>query len=513
MNRRNFIRNAAIGSAPLFVPGLIAARPAPDKKAYLRLIDKVIGQGPFQDTWSSLSDYTPPGWYEDAKLGIFIHWGVYSVPAFKSEWYPREMYLRKRFDFLHHRRKWGPQDKFGYKDFIPMFKAEKFDPDRWMEMFKQAGAKYVVPVAEHHDGFAMYDCGFSDWTAVKMGPCRDVVGELREAAHRQGIVFGASTHRAEHWWFFEGGRKFNSDVNDPRYESFYGPAQPRNSQPDRAFLDDWLVRTAELIDLYRPRILWFDWWIEEPAFEPYRKKIAAYYYNRAAEWGEEVVLNYKHQAFPDGAAILDLERSALADIRPLVWQTDTTISLLSWGYIDPDTEIYKDAGRLVEDLVDIISKNGVLLLNVGPAPDGTFPDEVVNSLQGIGRWLETNGEGVYGSRPWKVYGEGPIKRGRNTIFTVGEFLSLDLTSRDIRFTQKGDKLYAFVMGWPRNRRVSIKSLGRKSSLAEGEVSSVRLLGHDGPKLEFDRHDRALSIVLPPKKPCEHVFTLEIQGLL
>ena len=217
----------------------------------------------YQATWESLQHYRVPEWYRDAKFGIFIHWGVYSVPAFGNEWYPRQMYLEGTEEFKHHVATFGPQARFGYKDFVPLFKGEQFDPAAWAALFKQAGARYVVPVAEHHDGFAMYDWSFSQWNAVNMGPQRDVIGELAAAVRREGMVFGLSSHRAEHWWFFNGGMQFDSDVRDPAYLDLYGPALPvaedlrdRNSQPppSREFLEDWLARTRELVDKYQPQL-------------------------------------------------------------------------------------------------------------------------------------------------------------------------------------------------------------------------------------------------------------------
>ena len=194
---------------------------------------RVTASGPFAETWESLKDYAIPAWYEDGKFGVFIHWGPYSVPAFDNEWYPRNMYLNDSVAYKHHVETYGLQTTFGYKDFLPMFKAEHFDPDAWATLFQQAGAKYVVPVAEHHDGFAMYDCSFTRWNAVEMGPQRDVLGELAAATRRQGLIFGLSYHRAEHWWFFNGGKDIPSDVQDPRYADFYGPAQtdPETQSP------------------------------------------------------------------------------------------------------------------------------------------------------------------------------------------------------------------------------------------------------------------------------------------
>ncbi|MEJ5170521.1 MAG: alpha-L-fucosidase, partial [Fimbriimonadales bacterium] len=246
--------------------------------------------GPYRPSWDSLENYVVPEWYLDAKFGIFIHWGVYSVPAFANEWYPRNMYVRGTREFEHHVRTYGSQDRFGYKDFIPLFRAERFDPDEWADLFAEAGARYVVPVAEHHDGFAMYASRLTRWNAGQMGPCRDVVGELARAVRERGMVFGVSSHRAEHWWFFNGGREFPSDVQDPALQDFYGPAHPGSfdfgqNPPDEAFLEDWLRRCAELVDSYRPQLFWFDWWIEQPAFAPYLRRFASYYYNRAAAWG------------------------------------------------------------------------------------------------------------------------------------------------------------------------------------------------------------------------------------
>jgi alpha-L-fucosidase len=251
----------------------------------------------------------------------------------------------------------------------------------------------------------MYDCSFSEWTAVKMGPRRDVIGELDQAVRQAGLVFGLSSHRAEHWWFFDGGRHFPSDVQDPRWAGLYGPARPKDTQPDGAFLADWLARTQELVDKYQPHLIYFDWWIEEPGFAPYLPQFAAYYYNRAREWQRGVVINYKHRAFPEEAAVLDIERGQLAAIRPLCWQTCTAVARNSWGYVAQPH--YKMPGELIGDLADIVSKNGALLLNIGPRADGTIPDEDTAILRAIGGWLAVNGEAIYETRPWETFGEGP----------------------------------------------------------------------------------------------------------
>ena len=470
----------------------------------MNAIDRVVAEGPFQASWESLARYTIPTWYQDGKFGIFIHWGVYSVPAFGNEWYPRNMYVQGSDEFKHHVETYGSQSQFGYKDFIPQLTMAKFDADYWAELVNKSGARYVVPVAEHHDGFAMYDCAFSEWNAVKMGPRRDIIGELAAAARKQGLTFGVSSHRAEHCWFFNGGMTFDSDVQNPRHTSFYGPAQPKEMQPDQAFLDDWLMRTCELVDKYQPQLVWFDWWIEEPAFQPYLQQFAAYYYNRGAQWGKGVAINYKHQAFPDGVAVFDVERGQLAGIRPIFWQTDTSISKNSWGYVQ--NQNYKTAGDLVGDLVDIVSKNGALLLNVGPRPDGIIPEPEQRILLEIGQWLAVNGEAIYGTRPWKVCGEGP------TEVREGSFSDTQrtaFTGQDIRFTTKGNTLYAIALAWPGEQLV-IKSLGKSLSLWDQEVSSISLLGQEG-QLEWSRDESGLAVKLPDRKPCEYAFALKIAG--
>lgn len=470
----------------------------------LEEIMSIIDRGPFKPSWLSLEEYQIPKWYKDAKFGIFIHWGVYSVPAFGSEWYPRCMYLKDDPAFEHHRRTWGDQSKFGYKDFIPMFKAEKFDADEWADIFARAGARFVVPVAEHHDGFAMYDCSYSEWCSAKMGPKRDIVGELSVAVRNKGMVFGVSSHRAEHWWFFNGGMEFDSDVRDGRWHSLYGPAQPSGTQPDKDFLDDWLLRTCELVEKYQPQIVWFDWWIEQPAFEPYLRKFAAYYYNCAHEWGKGVAINYKNRAFPPEVAVFDVERGQLSDIRPLLWQTDTSISKNSWGYIT--NHDYKSAKDIICDLVDIISKNGVLLLNIGPRPDGTIPETEIDILLEIGRWLKINGEAVYGTRHWKVFGEGP------TVVSEGSFSDTKrqaFTSQDIRFTMRDDILYTIALNWPNDNILRIKTLGENSVLRPLGIEKIEMLGSDAP-ISWSVNPEELVVNLPSDKPCEHAYVLKIR---
>ncbi|MFI3206395.1 MAG: alpha-L-fucosidase, partial [Clostridia bacterium] len=330
---------------------------------YLEKIDKVISEGKYKDDWKSLAKHDVPTWYRDGKLGIFVHWGVYTVPEFSDEWYPRRMYLkdqpRRGLDcFQHHIDTYGEHKDFGYKDLIPMFKAEKFDASEWVSLFKEAGAKFVMPVAEHHDGFQMYDSELSDWNAVKMGPKRDLIAEWKEEILKQDLVFTASSHRIEHYFFFEGGREFDSDLKDLSYGDLYWPAATKeewNTKDgvvvDELFMKDWLARTCEIVDKYQPQIIFFDWWIQVEPLKPYLKKFMAYYYNRALEWGKEVTVNYKHDAFIHTSAVKDIERGQLTDVSPFFWQNDTSVAKHSWSYTHGNE--YKHPNDIISDLVDV----------------------------------------------------------------------------------------------------------------------------------------------------------------
>jgi alpha-L-fucosidase len=468
------------------------ARTSEQRAEILRRVDEVIAAGPFRADWESLTaGYVVPTWYQDAKFGIFVHWGPYCVPGFSSEWYPREMYRQGTEVFAHHRETHGPQDTFGYKDFLPDFTGSAFDPRDWASLFRRAGAQFVVPVAEHHDGFVMYASELTRWNAARVGPGRDVVKELSDAVREQSMIPGASSHRAEHWWFFNGGMRFDSDVRDPEYADLYGPAQREEVTPSEAFLEDWLARTVEIVEHNDAQLIWFDWWIEQDVFQPWLAKFAAWFYNRGIARNRPVAINHKFAAFPPGAAVYDVERGQNAGIRPMLWQNDTSVAVKSWGWIEGQE--YKDIRDILGDLLDVVSKNGALLLNVGPKPDGSFEPAERDLLHRIGDWLAVNGEAIYGTTPFTVSGEGPTEV-EDTF--LNDEVRVPFTAQDIRFTTRYDLVYATALDWPADGTVTITTLAEGSAHFPGPIGSVELVGQPGAA-SFERTADALVVHLPP----------------
>ena len=413
------------------------------------------------DSASIAENYEIPEWFKDAKLGIFIHWGVYSVPGFQNEWYPRNMYQEGSKVYEHHIETYGNLTEFGYKDFIPLFEAENFNANEWISLFKESGARYIVPVAEHHDGFSMYSSTVNNWSSVKMGPKRDIIGELRTASLKQGLHFGLSSHRAENAWYFNGGLQIPSDVQDPEYKSLYGEGleSPGGQTPDcpegagfnTHSIEKWLEHTYELIDLYEPELFWFDWTVGKYPFRSTFYQFMAYYYNNSLDWNKGVVVNTKF-GYGDNIQVFDIERGKSDKIREYPWQTDTSIGKRSWGYIK--NEENKTPNQIIDDLVDIVSKNGNLLLNIGPKPDGTITLEQQEVLRKIGAWLNVNGEAIYGTRPWEKATEGKVE-GTSGAFT--DSIEAEYSAQDIRFTARGEILYAISLAWA-DEEVLIRSI-------------------------------------------------------
>lgn len=458
-----------------------------------------IPKGPFKPNWESVKEnYTTPEWFLDGKFGIFIHYGVYTVAAYASEWYPRHMYSNSGVQQWHINRFGGTVDKVGYKDLIPLFKMEKFNAEEWAGLFKKAGAKYIVPTAEHHDGFAMYDSKLTKWDAKDMGPKIDFIGELGNAVRKQGLKFGVSNHRMEHWDFMYPKLKVKTDLFDTAYADFYGPPQPppvrKETKPgeeviedqsqapqSKAFLEEWLARCQELVDKYKPDMFWFDNGINSRKLDDVKLRFAAYYYNRAAQWKKPVSISTKADAYLAGS-IRDFERQGRApkEMTDYYWQVDDPIGE-KFGYVEGMK--LTNAGTVIRRLIENVSKNGNLMLNISPKSDGTIPEEQQQILLGVGKWLDINGDGIYGTRAWKQSAEGQF-----------------------RFTKKGKSLYAISLQWP-SALVVIAAL----PTAAGKVKKVSLLGYNG-EINFSQDEKGLQVNFPAEKFGEHAWTLKIEGV-
>jgi alpha-L-fucosidase len=457
-----------------------------------------IPPGPYKADWQSIkANYQVPEWIKDGKFGIFMHFGVYTVPAHGSEWYPHHMYTNPGFTQWHIEH-FGAPDKFGYKDFIPLFKAEKFDPDDWAELFVKAGAKYICPTAEHHDGFAMYDSQLTKWNAKQMGPHRDIIGDMAVAVRKRGIKFGISNHRMENWDFLYPTIKMKTDVLDPKYADFYGPPQPSPIQRPKGdtpgqemvftptarqspeFLEEWLARNQEIVDKYKPDMVFFDNGVNPRWLDSIKLRFAAYYYNRAAQWGKQVTITTKGDAYLSGT-VTDFERQGRApkELSDFYWQVDDPIAD-KFGYVEGMKVV--TSASVVRKLIDNVSRNGNLMLNISPKSDGTIPDDQRQVLYGIGKWLDVNGDAIYYTRAWTKASDG-----------------------DFRFTTKGKTLYAIDVKWPENGQGVIPSFGT----AIGKVKKVTMLGHKGD-LAFTQDDGGLKVTFPTDKPCDFAYSLKVE---
>lgn len=470
-----------------------------------------LAQTRYQPNWNSLKNHTTPQWLKDGKFGIYTHWGIYSVPAQgpNGTWYASNLYAKPEGpERKYHEATYGPLEKFGYKDFIPMFTAEKFNADEWADLFKKAGARFAGPVAEHHDGFAMWDTQYSEWNAAKMGPKRDVVGELARAIKKRDMKFVTAFHHAEAWFYFPTWDK-RYDCGDPKYSGLYGPIHEKNALPTKAFLDIWKGKIVEVIDKYEPDFIWFDFGLRLVT-DSYKEDMLAYYYNHALAHKKEVVVTYKSHDLPPGAGLLDWELGQEPDLTYYDWITDTSVDDgQGWGYVKGLG--FKSVNNLVDNLVDRVSKNGYLLLNVGPMPDGTIPEEARERLLGLGKWLEMNGEAIYGTTTWGVAAEGPTKLAKPSGNGFNEKNDLVYTAEDIRFTVKDNNLYATALDWP-GQKILIRSLAPKgktwSGLYPSEIASVTMLG-DNKELKWEMTKDGLSIETPGTKPCDHAYVFRI----
>lgn len=450
-----------------------------------------------------------PEWFRDAKFGLLFHWGPYTVPEFDNEWYSHNMYNPEQIAHKYHEEHYGPISEFGYKNFYDMFKGEKFDPDSWVKLFARSGAKYFTACAEHADGFAMWDSRVNPANSVNYGLKRDVIGELKEAAARQGMKFGASLHHGWNWGWFCSADPY-ADVYNPENEMFYGKALPMSAssyvtkyRPDKAFQENWLEKCKEVVDGYLPDTIYFDSRIYLMD-EEYRLEFARYYREAAQKAGKEVVFSYKGDEFKEGSGIVDHECDWIFEVKQQPFQCDDKSMWGSWSYVKGRE--YKTCKSILHQMADVVSKNGNFLLNIGPKADGSFDEELTALLERIGDWLLVNGEAIYGTRPFTVYGEGPTCQAKKHVAFAEDLAPY--TAEDIRFTQKDGAVYAILLGWPFAGKTSIKTLRQGGTLGR-PVGRITMLG-DGKALDFVQDSIALTVTLPGRRPCEDAFVLKIE---
>ncbi len=471
----------------------------------------------YQPNWDSLAKHgSSPEWLNDAKLGIYFHWGPYSVPAFKTEWYPRWIHMEKPAKWgagsrEYHLENYGPVEKFGYHDFIPMFTAEKFDPVEWAELFQSAGAKFAGPVAQHHDGFSMWDSQVNPNNAKAEGPKRDITGELLAELRKRDMKTITTFHHS-----FTGQRQRGGQPEGERPKSYYvydknlftSSEDPKlrklyGNMPEAEFNEYWLNLVQEVVDKYQPDIVWFDSWLDEIP-EDYRQKMAAYHFNAAESRGQEVALACKQQDLPDECRILDIEQGGMKEMPDRVWMTDVTLSWGGWCYVQ--NQKYKKAKLLIRNMIDVWSKKGVVLLNVSPRSDGVINDEQRAVLKDLGQWMKTYGEAVYGTRPHSIYGYGAAKV-KDGHFG-GQSATQTYTQKDVRFTRSvdGKTIFVFLLGQPKKgENISIEYLAEGAT--DGiEIKEVSLLGVEG-ECDWAFADGKLNLKAPAPSKANEIATV------
>ena len=543
MTRRTMMRTLASAMA---AAGASSAAPAtPQRK---------IAKGIFKPTWDSLKQYKTPDWFRDAKFGIWAHWSAQCVPE-QGDWYARQMYIQGNAQYNFHVKQYGHPSKFGFMELDNLWKAEKWDPEALMARYVKAGAKYFVSLANHHDNFDNYASTHHAWNSVKVGPKKDIVGTWAKIARKHGLRFGVSNHSAHSWHWFQTAYAYDPEGEQKgvRYDAYTlkkadgkgkwwegldpqdlynGPsmvmpdgittiraAQQWHEQNDRKwteappaqnpkFVERWFLRCAELMDKYDPDLVYFD--NTELPLGQAGLDIAAHYYNgNIKRRGRlEAVLNSK-ELKPDhvGTMVLDIERGRADHILADPWQTDTCIG--EWHYRRTifEQHRYKTARTVIQTLADIVSKNGNLLLSIPLRGDGSIDEDESKFIEGLESWMPVNGEAIFGTRPFKLYGEGGQDLRGTGNFNEGRGRAY--TSKDIRFTTKGDVLYAIVLAWPDDGKVTIESLAQGKSEFPKQVGQVELLGAAGP-LPFERQAGGLVVTLPSVKPNEFAYVLKIR---
>ncbi|HYC84385.1 MAG TPA: alpha-L-fucosidase [Chryseosolibacter sp.] len=472
----------------------------------------------FQETWESLSAIErEPEWFKDAKLGIYFHWGIYSVPAYNSEWYPRWMYApgRKSWGgdvFEYHKKTFGPVSEFNYHDFIPMFTGQHFDAKEWADLFKKAGARFAGPVAQHHDGFAMWDSKLNPWNAKAMGPKKDILGELFTELKKNDMKTIATFHHERliqryakdtaQWAqntpdpgddsHFPYHPDYVTSTTDPKLRLLYG------NMPEDEFYDYWLNQVNEVVDNYAPDVIWFDSWLDKIP-ENYRRKMVAHHFNTAVSRGQKPIVAYKQQDLPANVGMLDIEQGGKTEISEDYWLTDVTLSHHSWCYIHGQT--YKEPSLVIRNMIDVWSKKGIVLLNISPKADGTINNEQRNVLAILGQWIGRHKEAVYETRAYSIYGYG------EAAFKKGDFggqsATMDYNEKDIRFTTSKDqkRLYVFSLGLPApNSAFELQTdIGRK-------VKGVSVVGSE-VELKWSVNDNRLTFQTPETTDMDALATV------
>ena len=477
--------------------------------------DLPVAPGPFRPEMDSLKTYEAPDWFRDAKFGIWAHWGPQAVPR-AGDWYARFMYVPGHPHYDHHLKHYGHPSKVGYKDIIPLWTAEKWDPEALMDKYAAAGAKYFVSMGVHHDNFDLWNSKHHRWNAVAMGPKRDVVGTWKAAARKRGLRFGVSEHlgASHNWWYpsheydqfwpllgvaYDGADPANADLYHPKHdEPFRGGGDTWYTRNPK-YHQLWFNRIRDLVDSYKPDLLYSDGGL--PFGVVGRSLVAHLYNSRMGRSGTEAVYNCKALGsgeYDPAMCVQDVERGVLKGINPRPWQTDTSNG--DWFY--SDGYAYKTAPEVIYMLSDIVSKNGNLLLNVVLYPDGSLPPESQTLLDELAAWMPVNSEAIHGTRPWAVFGEGPTET------SDGAFQEkADYTARDIRFTSRDDKVYAITLGEPK-QTVVITSLGSGAGHLKQPIRQVHLLGLKTP-LKFRQTKEALVIDLPAILPTRHASAFRI----
>ncbi len=485
----------------------------------------------FEPTFESLREYACPAWFRDAKFGIWSHWGPQSVPMF-GDWYARNMYLQGTAQYNYHIRHYGHPSRFGYKDICALWKAERFDPEGLMDLYQKAGAKYFVAQAMHHDHFFNYESQLNRFNSVQVGPGKDICALWKQAAEKRGLPFGLTEHLGASfsWWKPNKGSDSHGpykgvpyDGNDPAYRDFYHDNQEHVTgdlagispwyTSNAKFHGYWLAVMKELVEKFHPDLLYSDGGLPfgekdpagqsmpgDPAYRSGLEAVAALYNDSIARHGENRAVYNQKDRRPEiyKIGVLDIEKSQLPTILPDPWQTDTCIG--NWFY-DVHQE-YKSPKHIIEMLVDIISKNGTMLLNILQRPDGSLDDEALYILQELASWFPICGEGVYHTRPWRISSEG----GSRVIIQGFTEKAVEWTSSDYRFTCKGNTVYAFLLKAPETRVAAVKSLK-----PEERVCKVRLLGEGD--VPFTQFEGVLTVRLPEKLPTAYAncLALELEG--